>query len=225
MSDAFWRIERELRAAHAIIELAVATMSRHDLQLLQNRVRDAGMEASGALRSRERKSAIAAAEGLTPDRPVLPPHTAHMLGMVGQLITLGCADQVAVDELNRIADRLRRTAANFGIGMIADERARQYEVEGFSVSGDSAYGGEELAMAAACYALPLKDMRRRDGMCFNTAPEGWPFAKRWWKPAPVKSDGQGNAYVAPRDRLRELVKAGALIAAQIDALVVREGLA
>ena len=225
MSEAFWRLERELRAAHAIIELAVATMSRADLQQLQARVRDAGLEGGGALRTDERVSAMGAAEGISVDRPVLPPNTAHMLAMVGQLITLGCADQLAVDELNRIANRLRRTAAHFGVGMIADERARQCEVEGFSVAGDSAYGGEELAMAAACYALPLKDPRRTDAMIFNTRPEGWPFAKRWWKPAPVTSDGRGNAYVAPRDRLRELVKAGALIAAQIDAHVVREGLA
>jgi hypothetical protein len=225
MSDAFWRIERELRAAHAIIELAVATMSRHDLQLLQTRVREAGLEGPGALRSRERTSAIAAAEGLAHDRPLLPPHSAHMLGMVAQLITLGCADQLAVDELNRIATRVRRSVTHIGIGLIAEERARQCEQEGFSVAGDTCYGGEELAIAAALYALPLKDPRRSDAMAFNTKPEGWPLAKRQWKPAPVTCDGQGNAYVAPRDRLRELVKAGALIAAQIDVHVVREGLA
>ncbi|KAF1719829.1 hypothetical protein CSC75_13915 [Pseudoxanthomonas wuyuanensis] len=120
---------------------------------------------------------------------------------------------------------MRRTVANFGVTLIADERARQCEIEGFSPAGDSGYGAEELAMAAACYAMPLKDPRRTDAMCFNTAPEGWPFAKKWWKPAPVTSDGQGNAYVDPSARLRELVKAGALIAAQIDAHIVRKGLA
>ena len=54
-----------------------------------------------------------------------------------------------------------------------------------------------MAVAAACYALPAwcRGRTRR-----------WPWDDEWWKPT-------------PDDRIRELVKAGALIAAEIDRLL------
>lgn len=42
-----------------------------------------------------------------------------------------------------------------------------------------------------------------------STPRYWPWEPGWWKP------GKGNSYA---DRVRELVKAGALIAAEIDRL-------
>ena len=91
-----------------------------------------------------------------------------------------------------------------GVDLIAAERLRQVEVEGWTAQHDHDHPGDDLARAAACYALPdgWRDIRggsRRD------MPYLWPWASGEWKPT-------------PGDRRRELVKAGALIAAEIDRL-------
>jgi hypothetical protein len=81
-----------------------------------------------------------------------------------------------------------------GVELIAAERQRQVEAEGWTTEHDDGHYYGELAQAAACYA-------RFDVSRAAT----WPWAVEWWKPTP------GN-------RVRELVKAGALIAAEIDRL-------
>jgi len=89
-----------------------------------------------------------------------------------------------------------------GIELIAEERQRQIEKEGYTTNHDDKYLESDLACAAACYALP-EDLRN----AFNaTGIEGdgiWPWNLEYWKPT-------------PDDRIKELVKAGALIAAEID---------
>ena len=93
------------------------------------------------------------------------------------------------------------------IEMIAAERWRQIEGEGWTPKRDDNHTDEELAIAAATYAMPEKKRlyrglwRAGDGVM----PHDWPF--EWdWKPT-------------PGDRIRELVKAGALIVAEIDRLM------
>lgn len=83
-----------------------------------------------------------------------------------------------------------------GIELIADERKRQVEEEGWTPEHDSQHKNGELAIAASCYCLPpgQREFRVR---------EQWPFDYEWFKPT-------------PNDRIRELVKAGALIVADID---------
>jgi hypothetical protein len=81
-----------------------------------------------------------------------------------------------------------------GAELIAAERQRQIDAEGWTPEHDDTHADGELACAAACYAIGRA----------NVTIEGvylWPWENRWWKPAP---------------RIRELVKAGALIAAEID---------
>jgi len=85
-----------------------------------------------------------------------------------------------------------------GIEIIADERKRQVESEGWTSEHDDQYVEEQLAEAAASYALPPLWRTSPDRI-----PITWPFHNRWWKPT-------------PDDRLKELAKAGALIAAEID---------
>lgn len=86
-----------------------------------------------------------------------------------------------------------------GIELIAEERKRQIEVEGWTVEHDViANTDEELARAAATYALP-EIYRAYEFEVRNI----FPFDIKWWKPT-------------PEDRIRELTKAGALIAAEID---------
>ncbi len=88
-----------------------------------------------------------------------------------------------------------------GVALIAAERKRQIEKEGWSPEHDDEHT-DEMALAAVCYAMPAI-LRPLDG----SAPERWPgsWDAKWWKPT-------------PDDRVRELVKAGALIAAEIDRL-------
>ena len=92
-----------------------------------------------------------------------------------------------------------------GIDMIAAERARQKMPveaggEGYDLDHDLGHA-DELAVAATCYAMPA-DARfmRSPGY-----PLDWPWGIAYWKPT-------------PNNRIRELVKAGAMIAAAIDAL-------
>lgn len=100
-----------------------------------------------------------------------------------------------------------------GIELIAQERKRQIENEGWSLLDDIKHNKGELAMAAACYALPnqLRQLKSKAD-AFNTRgatllPKHWPWKHDiiTWKPS-------------AHDRIRELQKAGALIAAEIDRL-------
>jgi hypothetical protein len=88
-----------------------------------------------------------------------------------------------------------------GAELIAAERQRQIEVEGWSPEHDDGHYLDEIALAAAAYALP--DSARSYTAGFS-APVEWPWDEDEWKPGP--------------GRERELVKAGALIAAEIDRL-------
>lgn len=91
-----------------------------------------------------------------------------------------------------------------GIELIAEERKRQIEEEGWTKEHDAVHTRGELAKAAAAYALP--PLCRADyAPDIAAAPFMWPWNKSFWKPV-------------PNDRIRELVKAGALIAAEIDRL-------
>lgn len=85
-----------------------------------------------------------------------------------------------------------------GVELIAAERRRQIEKEGWTADHDEMHGGHQLALAAVCYALPPHARLFR---AFSDAPHLWPWEEEWWKPA---------------DRIKELAKAGALIAAEID---------
>lgn len=76
-----------------------------------------------------------------------------------------------------------------GAELIATERSEQFVREGWESSHDDAHTAGELAQAGAAYAL-------NDETLFP-----WPD---WWKPGD--------------DPVRRLVKAGALIAAEIDRL-------
>lgn len=87
-----------------------------------------------------------------------------------------------------------------GVEIIAEERKRQIDVEGWSFKNDDRYTDEELAYAAVSYGMPLE---WREPVL--SIPATWPWAIECWKPT-------------PDDRIKELAKAGALIAAEIDRL-------
>ena len=82
-----------------------------------------------------------------------------------------------------------------GARRIVRERDRQLAEEGWTAEHDAHWEHGEIARAAACYAWPIPATLKR-----------WPWDWKWWKPS-------------PHDRIRELEKAGALIAAEIDRLL------
>jgi hypothetical protein len=93
-----------------------------------------------------------------------------------------------------------------GIERIAAERKRQIEKEGFTAEHDDRWKHQELASAALCYCmLPPKMEYVLDGSVEHCIPEDWLFHPSLWKPT-------------PDNRIRELEKAGALVAAEIDRL-------
>ena len=98
-----------------------------------------------------------------------------------------------------------------GVTLIARERARQALEEGWTPEHDDGHVNGELARAGACYALPA-GLRRKEIWAAPLIDLLWPFAPDWWKPG----HEHPRAY---DDRIRELVKAGALIAAEIDRLL------
>jgi hypothetical protein len=93
-----------------------------------------------------------------------------------------------------------------GIERIIAERKRQIEEEGFTAEHDDRWDKGELAQAAMCYCMEPADFQNiLDGSVEPCAPSEWPFHPTWWKPT-------------PNNRIQELKKAGALIAAEIDRL-------
>ena len=97
-----------------------------------------------------------------------------------------------------------------GIELIAEERERQVE-KGFDEAHDCLHESSELAWAACYYAIPcmLSD-KCGCGSLIMVTPEAL-FAQTGWSSLWAKRKGFD-------DRIRDLVKAGALIAAEIDRL-------
>lgn len=109
-----------------------------------------------------------------------------------------------------------------GVERIAKERERQVRAEGWTAGHDDNHVDGELAMAAACYATP-ELLYQMDGSGVNEIRfvDPWPWSQDEDKrPHP----GDGNFVGPNRDlpiakRIRQLEKAGALIAAEIDRLL------
>ena len=79
---------------------------------------------------------------------------------------------------------------------ISAERQRQMNVEGWTPEHDDTHSDGEMARAAACYA-------HNPGKMGRASPVAWPWSRAWWKPTNAR---------------RDLVKAGALIVAEIERL-------
>ena len=104
---------------------------------------------------------------------------------------------------------------------IAAERYRQIDVEGWSADHDDGHFAGELARAAAAYAVHASVPEGRTFQAdvygqtihhvtksfrigwFLPALMLWPWDAEWWK---------------PKDRRRDLIRAGALIVAEIERL-------
>lgn len=118
------------------------------------------------------------------------------------------SDAVAA-KLTRVAD---------GAARIGAERQRQIEAEGWTPEHDDAHTLGELAAAGACYAL--LGTRWKDSTILGTplvASVLWPWERQSWKPADYP-DPPYTADVHIDRKQKDLVRAGALIAAEIDRL-------
>lgn len=110
----------------------------------------------------------------------------------------------AAREIKRLRCALGFDKDRFGSEAIAAEaakavfaeRARQQSEEGWSTAHDDRHRMGELAQAAACYAA-------HPDLNPNVRAVLWPWNGTWWK---------------PQDRRRDLVRAGALILAEIERL-------
>ena len=99
-----------------------------------------------------------------------------------------------------------------GIDLIRKERDRQINEEGWDINSDiKEHDGGELGIAGACYALPIgfRYVLKTTPSFKDESPDFWPWDNAWWKPT-------------PDNRIKELIKAGALIAAEIDRLLAIE---
>ncbi|ESY21437.1 hypothetical protein [Mesorhizobium sp. LNJC391B00] len=88
---------------------------------------------------------------------------------------------------------------------VMNERDRQWNEENFDPAHDDRYLNFELGKAAAAYLgeAIIKDATRADHSKRDFPPGVWPWHRNWWK---------------PKDRRRDLVRAGALIIAEIERL-------
>lgn len=98
-----------------------------------------------------------------------------------------------------------------GAELIAKERQRQIEEEGWTAEHDNEHNEWDLAWAGACYVLDLVGWSiETSEASYNAFDDYWPWGFKDWKPT-------------PNDPIRQLVKAGALIAAEIDKLQRQKG--
>jgi len=91
-----------------------------------------------------------------------------------------------------------------GIELTAKERQRQIEIEGYTPERDSHYSNDELFMAGCCYLASERTRAiNKENYDPYIPPNGWPWSVESWKPS-------------PDNRIKELVKAGALFRADYD---------
>lgn len=126
---------------------------------------------------------------------------------IRRLTKAGALVAAEIDRLQRLPNE-RLSTDETGVELIGAERQRQIEAEGWSASHDDSHSLEELAWAAACYAAPGEVRTLVYGKTTGEllwASDPWPWEAEW--------DKRGQS-----PRVRDLVKAGALIAAEIDRL-------
>ena len=106
-----------------------------------------------------------------------------------------------------LAAQLAGPAADAAVQIVA-ERERQVTAEGWTPEHDEHHDAGVLARAAVCYAdlhvdtsWPGENPYEAHTDPDQPPAEAWPFDAEWWK---------------PQDRLRDLVRAGALVAAEAD---------
>jgi len=128
-----------------------------------------------------------------------------------------CTKNAVIDEglmigwfanaIEHSCDVREKKACSTGVELIAAERKRQIEKGWTAEHDDKAHNTGSLAKAAICYALEPDERKSKDDRPYSSwFLDFWPWEYDGWKPT-------------PDNRIRELEKAGALIAAEIDRLI------
>lgn len=112
-----------------------------------------------------------------------------------------------------IAQTVAQAFGRSGVARIAMERGRQVTEEGWTPEHDENHAEGELALAGGLYAWHASNEAPDRAELRTRPPHAWPFVSLAWKPGPDDSKAS---------RIRELEKAGALIAAEIDRLQVHD---
>ncbi|MER0859588.1 hypothetical protein AAA500_10210 [Pseudomonas aeruginosa] len=113
--------------------------------------------------------------------------------------------QIDWDAENELAELLAAAPGNSVPQAWLDvqaERRRQVEAEGWTPEHDDGHSHGQMARAAACYAL-AGSSAPNDGTAALLVSLAWPWDQQWWKPTSAR---------------RDLIKAGALILAEIERL-------
>lgn len=142
--------------------------------------------------------AVSRGEAVRPRRTQHQAMHQQLLDMLGASDHQGAAARIG--ELAGLELLLTTGGAGRGVTAIAQERRRQIEGERFDPTADQQYHQGELAKAAACYVMRVA-LREDEDPDATAVPSLWPWARCWWK---------------PKDRRSNLVRAGALIAAELD---------
>ena len=121
------------------------------------------------------------------------------IGKIGKVIEITDGDYYTLDCLPNYAYKEDCLEYAKGADLIRDERRRQQEVEGYDAIHDRHHTPQVLCRAAIGYALHEDPSK----LVADAAANLWPWSNEFWK---------------PKDHLRNLVRAGALIAAAIDRL-------
>jgi hypothetical protein len=107
-----------------------------------------------------------------------------------------------------------------GAELITAERERQIKEEGWTAEHDDEHIEGELALLACCYASPVllyREKRYPKGIFFEDPyPDSWLVI--WDKRVRNGDTIIPNCKIPTKTYIRQLVKAGALIAAEIDRL-------
>lgn len=117
---------------------------------------------------------------------------------VGIQVEFGVCFDFHPEDYELIKTKKKGILIKEGIEIISEERKRQIKDENYTAEHDDTHSIGELANAASCYAM-IPELRPA-----SLPPSHFPWLSGW-KPT-------------PDDRIRELAKAGALIAAEIDRL-------
>lgn len=149
------------------------------------------------------------------ERPAEPPHAVTLLWTDTARRLRLCKDQLKWEREQRLQqDKTTEMISRGAVRDVAVERLRQVEEEGWTPEHDDVHESGELAAAAACYAYHTTSMRaagysvtryedRPPLDLYHPYRSMWPWDEAWWK---------------PKDRRRDLVRAGALIVAEIERL-------
>lgn len=127
---------------------------------------------------------------------------AWMTAVKDRIRWLSRALEQAKAERDALFSKLSQTT--FASRDVLAERRRQIEAEGWTPEHDDVHKEGSLGRAGGFYALNAGAALwygTHDTSICDTAPDGWPWAPEWWKPANAR---------------RDLVKAGALILAEIE---------